>query len=124
AIDAMVQRLNQTKDKPIDVTVLREGKQLTFHVQPKLADVQGQKQKRYRIGIQSVPMKVGNLPFAAAVHRSLTDNKKTSLLILELVKKLVTRKVSLRTVEGPIGIGRAAGQAASENGWTSMLSLP
>lgn len=123
AIAAMVETLKQTKDKPIDVTVLRDGKQLTFHVQPKLADVEGTKNKRYRIGIVSVPMKVGNLPFAAAVQRSLDDNKKTSLLILELVEKLVTRKVSLRTVEGPIGIGRAAGQAASEKGWTPLLSL-
>ena len=44
-------------------------------------------------------------------------------LILELVQKLVQRKVSLRTVEGPIGIGRAAGQAASEKGWTPLLEL-
>jgi len=123
AIAAMVERLKQTKDKPIDVTVLRDGKQLTFHVQPKLADVDGQQEKRYRIGIQSVPMKVGRLPFAAAIKRSFEENKKTSLLILELVQKLVRRKVSLRTVEGPIGIGRAAGQAASEKGWTPLLAL-
>jgi regulator of sigma E protease len=122
-IAAMVESLKQTKDKPIDVTVLRDGKPLTFHIQPKLADVDGQQEKRYRIGISSIPMKVGSLPFAAAVSRSLEDNKKTSLLILELVQKLVTRKVSLRTVEGPIGIGRAAGQAAAEKGWTPLLAL-
>jgi regulator of sigma E protease len=31
--------------------------------------------------------------------------------------------VSLRTIEGPIGIGRAAGQAASEKGWTPLMAL-
>jgi regulator of sigma E protease len=68
-------------------------------------------------------MKVGNLSFVPALRRSLDDNKKLSLMILELVQKLVQRKVSLRTVEGPIGIGRAAGQAASEKGWTPLLEL-
>ena len=123
AIAQMIQVLKQTKEKPIDLTVLRDGKQMTFHVQPVLADVEGAKEKRYRIGIQSIPTKVGSLPFAAALNRSLEENKKTSLLILELVQKLVRRKVSIRTIEGPIGIGRAAGQAASEKGWTPLMAL-
>ena len=123
AIAQMIQTLKETKEKPIDLTVLRDGKQMTFHVQPVLADVEGAKEKRYRIGIQSIPTKVGSLPFAAALNRSLEENKKTSLLILELVQKLVRRKVSIRTIEGPIGIGRAAGQAASEKGWTPLMAL-
>jgi regulator of sigma E protease len=123
AIAQMIQILKQTKEKPIDLTVVRDGKQMTFHVQPVLADVEGAKEKRYRIGIQSIPTKVGSLPFAAAFNRSLEENKKTSLLILELVQKLVRRKVSIRTIEGPIGIGRAAGQAASEKGWTPLMAL-
>jgi regulator of sigma E protease len=123
AIAAMIQSLKQTKDKPIDITVRRENKELTFHVQPVLADVEGLKEQRYRIGIQSIPTKIGSLPFREAFQRSLDENKKTSLLILELVEKLVRRQVSLRTVEGPIGIGRAAGQAASEKGWTPLMAL-
>ncbi len=120
---AMIEYLKQTKDKPIDVTVRRDGKEVTFHLQPKLTDVDGTAEKRYRIGIQSIPTTVGSLPFAAAFSRAVQENKKTSLLILELVEKLVTRKISLRTVEGPIGIGRAAGQAASEKGWMPLLQL-
>src|SRR5262249_15005242 len=48
AIAAMIQSLKQTKDKPIDITVRREGKDLTFHVQPVLAPVDGLKEQRYR----------------------------------------------------------------------------
>lgn len=123
AIAAMIEYLKVTKDKPIDITVRRDGKEMTFHVQPVLTDVEGLKEKRYRVGIQNYPTKIGSLPFAAAFQKSVEENKKTSLLILELVQKLVQRKVSLRTVEGPIGIGRAAGQAASEKGWTPLLAL-
>jgi regulator of sigma E protease len=95
----------------------------TFTVQPVLSDVEGTHEKAYRIGIGSFPVKVGSLPFAAAFGKSVEDNKKTSLMILELMQKLVTRKMSIRTIEGPIGIGRAAGEAASEKGWTPILSL-
>src|SRR5262249_31706453 len=87
AIAAMVESLKATKDKAIDVTVRRKGQEMTFHVQPVLADVEGLQEKRYRIGIQSIPTKVGSLGFNAAFNRSLEENKKTSLLILELVQK-------------------------------------
>ena len=63
------------------------------------------------------------LPFAAAFRKSLQQNKEGSLLILELVKKMVQRKISMRSIEGPIGIGRAAGQAATKKGWTPLMEL-
>ena len=79
--------------------------------------------QRYRVGIGSAPMKVSSLPFAAAFRRSVEQNKQDSLLILELVQKMIQRKISIRSIEGPIGIGRAAGQAASKKGWTPLLEL-
>jgi len=54
---------------------------------------------------------------------SLERNKRASFLILELVQKMVQRKISLRTIEGPVRIGQAAGQAAMEKGWTPLLEL-
>ena len=125
AIDALIESLQQTKDKPVVVEVLRDGQKLDFPLKPVLADdSEDRTERRYRIGFQgTTQMKVGNLSFVPALRRSLDDNKKLSLMILELVQKLVQRKVSLRTVEGPIGIGRAAGQAASEKGWTPLLEL-
>ena len=125
AIDALIESLQQTKDKPVDVEVLRDGQKVDFPLKPVLADdSEDRTERRYRIGFQgTTQMKVGNLSFVPALRRSLDANKKLSLMILELVQKLVQRKVSLRTVEGPIGIGRAAGQAASEKGWTPLLEL-
>ncbi len=121
-IDALIDALQTTKDNPVDVQVLRDGQTMDFHLKPVLADSDGE--KRYRIGFQgTTDMKVGRLSFVPALQQSLSDNKKLSFMILELVQKLVQRKVSLRTVEGPIGIGRAAGEAASEKGWTPLLQL-
>jgi regulator of sigma E protease len=120
-LEAMIESLKRTKDKPIQITVMRDGKPLTFTVQPVLSNLKGD--ERYRVGVASAPMKVSSLPLAAAFRRSVEQNKQGSLLILELVQKMVQRKISIRSIEGPIGIGRAAGQAASRKGWTPLLEL-
>src|SRR5207237_9650539 len=117
ALVAMIDRLKVTKDKPIQLTVRRAGELKTFTVQPVVSDTDVAKEKRYRIGVESNPVKVTSLPFADAFRLSLERNRRMSALILELIQKLVQRKVSLRSVEGPIRIGQAAGEAASEKGW-------
>ena len=117
ALAAMVESLEVTKDKPIAITVLRKGEQKTFTVQPMLSD------KRYRIGIGSMQLKVKTLPFGAAFSKSLHENRQNALLILELVKKMMQRKISIRSIEGPIRIGQAAGEAARRKGWTPLMGL-
>jgi len=68
-------------------------------------------------------MKVTSLSFPAALHLSLQENRKASLLILELVQKMLQGKISVRSIEGPIRIGQAAGEAAKRKGWTPLLLL-
>ena len=117
ALAEMVERLKVSKDKPIEITVLRQGQEMTFKVQPVLSD------KSYRIGIGSMQMKVKTLPFSEALRLSLHENRQSALLILELVKKMVEHKISMRSIEGPIRIGQAAGEAARRKGWTPLMSL-
>lgn len=121
-LEAMVDMLRHTQERPVVLTVLRNGKEMNFTLQPVLTDLSNG-EKRYRIGISSLPMKVTTLPPAQAFRRSIEQNKRASLLILELVRKMVERKISIRSVEGPIRIGQAAGQAATEKGWMPLLEL-
>lgn len=123
AIEALIETLQQTKDRVVSVEVLRDGQKLTFPLQPVLAGNED-KVKRYRVGFESTPlMKVGRLSLIPAFQRSLEDNKRYSLVLLELIEKMVQRKVSMRQVEGPIGIGSAIGHAVTEKGWTPLLGL-
>src|SRR5258708_23534248 len=117
ALAAMVESLEVTKDNPISITVQRDGQQKSFTVKPILAD------KRYRIGIGSMQTKVKTLPFAAALSLSLHENRQNGLLILELVKKMAQGKISTKSIEGPIRIGQAAGEAARRKGWTPLMGL-
>jgi regulator of sigma E protease len=120
---ALIQMLTHTKDQPLNIEVLRKGQKQSFTVKPVLDPGSSGQGPAYRIGVASVPTKVVKLNFGDALKRSLSDNKKSSFLILELLQKMVQRKVSMRQVDGPIGIGSAVGQAAREEGWTPLLLI-
>ncbi|MFB3915720.1 MAG: RIP metalloprotease RseP [Terriglobales bacterium] len=122
SMPAIIQTIQANKDKPLDYTVLRDGKELHFNISAESA-VSEDGESMYRIGIRSDPTTVEKLPFAKAVSKSLETNKKYSLLIFELVEKMVQRKVSMKQMEGPIGIAAATGEAARQPGWTPLLAL-
>jgi regulator of sigma E protease len=121
AVAALVDTLSRTKDQPVEIVALRKGQKMTFKVQPTLSAGYPAGEMRYRIGLASMPTKVVQLPFPEAFRKSVGECVKNSSLILELLQKMVQRKVSIRQVDGPIGIGSAIGSAAREAGWTPLL---
>src|SRR5215467_5366997 len=108
---SVISYLQQNGDKPVELTVLRSGQELKFSAAPVMTSDGGQ--KRYRLGFQSEPVTVSKLPFVAALDKSVDQNKKYSLLIVDLVRKMVRREASIKQMEAPIGIARASGEAAS-----------
>ena len=117
----VIHYLQKNGNRPVTVTVLRSGQQLHLNMTPIQTEEGGQ--KSYRLGFRSEPVHIDKLPFAEALNRSLEENKKYSLLIVDLVQKMVQRKVSIKQMEGPIGIARASGDAARQPGWTPLLGL-
>jgi regulator of sigma E protease len=123
SIESMIDSLQLSKDKPVELTALRHGQTFKFRVQPVLAKTNDPGQERYRVGFLNKPeVTVESLPLIKAFKQSLNDNKTNAALILQLVQKLVQRKVSIKTFSGPIGIAQDAGEAAQE-GWTPLLRL-
>ena len=118
---AVIRYLQNNGDKPVEITALRNGQELKFTTTPVMTEDQGQ--KRYRLGFQSDPVTVTKLPLATALSKSIEQNKKYSFLIVDLVSKMVRRETSIKQMEGPIGIARASGEAASQPGWTPLLAL-
>jgi regulator of sigma E protease len=124
SIESMIERLQVTKDKPVDLTVIRGAQTLSFNLKPVLSKTEDPKEQRYRLGfLNKSETKVTTLPFSQALSLSLEQNKKYSLLILELAKKMIQGKVSPRMVSGPIGIAQDAGYAAQQKGWTPLMEL-
>ncbi len=115
-------RLQETKNRPVVLTVKRNGQELNITVAPQLT-TSDEGQEVYRIGILSMPVRIDKLPFAQALSRSVESNEKNSMLILELVKRMMQRKISMKQMEGPIGIARISGMAAQEQGWTPLMQV-
>ncbi len=120
SIPAMIHYIQESKDKPLTLTVTRGGQFLTLTMTA--SSTQSGGETVYRIGVRSDPVHVDKLPFTQAFSRSIEQNKKYSTLILELVEKMARRKVSLRQMEGPIGIAKASGEAARQ-GAMPLLAL-
>jgi regulator of sigma E protease len=113
--------LQQSTAEVVPITVLRQEHELTLNVKPYLDKPTNSRM----IGIDRVPspkMKTRNLTLKQAFAESLRQNAKFAGLIIEILHKLVTREVSVRMIEGPIGIARQSGIAAKSS-FTDLLYL-
>ncbi len=108
--------------EPIQVKVQRSGQQLDLTIKPEPMEVETG-EKEFRMGFSSRLVHADQLPFPQAFVKSLEWNKRYSLLIGDLLQKMVQRKVSLKQVDGPIGIGKATGDAVRQPGWVPILML-
>jgi regulator of sigma E protease len=121
-IEVLILYMQQNGEKPLEITVLRAGQPMKFNVTPVMTDLDGA--KRYRIGFAAPSLThINQLPPTQAFVKSIEDNQRYTLLIVELVQKMVQRKVSFKQIEGPISIARASGDAARQRGWTPLLQL-
>ncbi len=124
SVPALLAYLQDGAGKPASIVILRNGQTIPVQLTPQLAEV-GDGTKDYRIGFRPVqpPVKIERLPFSKAVVSSWDFNKKSSLLIVEVIKRMFTRQVSVRSLSGPIGIGQQIHMAASMPGWMPIIQL-
>jgi regulator of sigma E protease len=90
------------------ITVIRDGKSVDLPITP--VDKEGKKM----IGvIIQLPMTKIKLGFTDAVSQSVQMNAENAVLIFQVLGRLVKRQASMKQLDGPIGIVRASGEAAS-----------
>ena len=110
--------LQQTKDGSVQLTVLRDNRELQFSLSPQLATNGRGTEKEYRIGVS--PVAIERLPLGRAFASAYADCKENSLLIFRLVGKMLEYKVSIKQMSGPIGITIISGEAAKIGFWKLM----
>ena len=91
--------------EPFPLTVMRGGKILEVQVRRILQDGE----RIVGIGFET-PTIVIKEKFADAFNRSIDKNVEYGTLIFQVLGKLVKREISMKSVDGPIGIVRATGQ--------------
>jgi regulator of sigma E protease len=107
--------------KPVEIEYRRDGEVRKVTIQPVYADVEGP--GRWMIGVLLQPRLITTqLSFPDALRESLRYNIKSAGLIYEFLSGMIERRMSARSLEGPIGIARLSGDAARE-GPTAFIGL-
>jgi regulator of sigma E protease len=102
--------LQKANGKEVDLTITREDKEMDVHLKPVLSEVQGEKMWRIGVTFRS-SMVVRELPWGPAFTSSLRDNLRNSLATFDVLGKILTRRMSTRSLSGPIGIAQLSGEA-------------
>jgi regulator of sigma E protease len=99
--------IQDKKSKVLNFTIKRKNKILTIPIEPVRYD------GTFRIGVE-VPWQttIKKLDLLDAFKESLRRNYRMTFLTIEVLEGLISRKMSLRTLSGPIDIARFSGAAA------------
>ncbi len=117
-------RVQQTDNAPVQLVIERGGRQQTVEVRPELKDSPAGGQT-WQIGVgigPDFPTTMRHYHFFAAVGHSIEYNTFMAKQVVFVVGYLFRGKVSLKQLEGPLGIARESGRAA-RSGPISLLVL-
>ncbi|MGA3161780.1 MAG: RIP metalloprotease RseP [Terracidiphilus sp.] len=117
-LDPMVAYLQSGRGKPVTLTVSRNG----HTIAPLVAHPVFQEDSSWRLGFTyilptDIPVHQEPLSLSQSVAESKDFCVDNSTLILDVLGRLLTHKVSVSQLSGPVGIARVAGDAAETKGW-------
>ena len=123
SVQALLAYLKDGAGKPVVLTVDRPGesKPLDLNVTPVYADAQEGKTWQTGFNPGFPPTHVDHLSLVQALGTSLDYNVKNSRLIFEVLQRLLTRQVSVKSLSSPIGIGVQVHQAFEMSGWLPII---
>jgi regulator of sigma E protease len=105
---------NETKGAPLDLVYSRNGQQHNVTVTPAWRDIEGQG-PRWIIGLTLQPrVEITKLALPAALSESWRQNLLNTQMIVKSLEGIVERKMSAKSLQGPIGIAQMSGDAARE----------
>jgi regulator of sigma E protease len=113
--------------KPVSLVYARNGERHTITIAPARSNIDGT--MRWMIGVQLQPrLVVVKLSLPDALVESARRNLKGATLIYKFLQELVLRRMSPKSLEGPIRIAQLSGEAAREGASAffelmSMVSL-
>lgn len=113
--------INAAGSKPVSIAYKRGGVQGTATVTPIKSKISGE--ERWMLGVALAPPVVfTKLPFPQALGESLRRNTKNATLVYQFLEGILARRMSAKSLSGPIGIAQASGEAARE-GLVTFLEL-
>lgn len=109
--------IRSSEGKPLDVVYQRDGRTAQVILQPAFKDTDGT--PRWMIGAQIGPRIIySKLGLVDAAKESINQNVKGAGLIFQFLKGIIERRMSAKSLEGPIRIAQLSGEAAREGAIT------
>lgn len=102
----------------VDLTVLRDGAEQTFVIQPEYNETEG----RYMIGI-TIQQGYADLPGSMVIPAAWNLCKEASTVILKSLGKLVTTGEGLDQTAGPVGVVQMVAEQTRQGGLEIYLYL-
>jgi regulator of sigma E protease len=122
SIPALLSYLQDQQGKPATLNILRNGQAMNLVVKPEMTD-SGDGTQAYHLGFRAFdpPSKIEQLPLPKALAASWEFNEKNSLLVVDVIKGMFERHISVKSLSGPIGIGEVVHDAAEAPGWMPLI---
>ncbi len=115
--------LQKNGDKALDLTVRRGDQTVNLKLNPIFSEEGGQKKWRIGVGFRPDPdIVVKRLPLGPAISHACGENLRYMTMTFDVLGKILTQKMSARSLSGPIGIAQMAGEAYRES-FTELLTL-
>jgi len=118
-VNTLLAYMQNQQGKPMTLAVARKGSTITMTATPAKLDTE------WKLGFATVPTPIRDEPLSplSAWNRSFAFFKNNALLVGEVLQRLFTHRLSVSQLMGPVGIARAAGEAAEMNGWFPKFGL-
>jgi regulator of sigma E protease len=114
--------INRNGGKPVDVVYSRAGNLASAHLTPMMSETDGAKE--WMIGVRLEPHVVFvSLPFPEALAESARQNAKSATFIYQFLRGIAERRMSPRSMEGPIRIVQMSGEEAREGPMAYFLLM-
>jgi len=107
--------------KPVDFQVMRDGHIVSMTVTPRATS---NSSKPFLIGIGfQMPVQFVKLGFGPALAQSLRFNRENALMVFQVLEGIIERRVSPRSLSGPIGIAQMSSEAAQAGAWNYLFLM-
>ncbi len=116
--------LKDQDGKPVQLVIERGAATFPVTLTPQLGLTQSGT-KAWQIGFMATrpPTTIAHYPLPRAASEAWKFTKSNSLLLVEVIKLLFTRQVSVKTLSSPIGMGVQVHRAFGTRDWRTIVEL-
>lgn len=116
--------LTSANGQPVEITYSRSGTTGVARIQPVWKKPDESQPERWMIGIRmEEALEVTQLSFPEALRESVAANIEGAGMVFRFLKGLVERRLSAKTLDGPIGMAGLAKSAAREGYFLPLMQM-